>query len=85
MRFRVELTVSAEKNLFALPVDVQGRLIEHLQRLGDQWPVTRLDVKRLQGVQRTFRLRVGRYRAIFAVDGHVLVVTRIGERGNVYR
>ena len=42
------------------------------------------DVKKLQGVQ-GYRLRVGDYRVIFDYDGHILEISKIGSRGEIYK
>jgi len=45
-----------------------------------------LDVEKLQGVQRTFRVRIGRYRFIFFVDKkeRTILVTHLGKRESIY-
>lgn len=42
------------------------------------------DVKKLQG-RKGYRLRVGNYRVIFDMEGHVLYIERIDNRGQVYK
>ena len=42
------------------------------------------DVKKLQGVQ-GYRLRIGDYRVIFDYDGHVIEISKIGSRGEIYK
>lgn len=65
-------------------VTAQARFRSAIDALAEQWPVTRLDVKRLHGSD-AWRLRVGEYRAVFQpVDG-MLVFTRFAHRSQVYR
>lgn len=42
------------------------------------------DVKKLQGYP-FYRLRVGTYRVIFDMDGNVLYILKIENRGQVYK
>ena len=42
------------------------------------------DVKKMQGMN-YYRLRVGDFRVIFSNDGTVLMVEKIGNRGEVYK
>ena len=42
------------------------------------------DVKKLQGTS-GYRLRVGDYRILFSRDLHVLLITRIDNRGEAYK
>jgi mRNA interferase RelE/StbE len=42
------------------------------------------DVKRLQG-RPEYRLRVGSWRVIFAMDGETITVTARSPRGDIYR
>ena len=42
------------------------------------------DVKKLQGKD-GYRLRVGDVRIIFDIDGNILLIIRIGNRGEIYK
>mgnify|MGYP000135472243 CR=1 FL=1 len=44
------------------------------------------DVEKIKGMERVFRIRVGRYRIIFYVDKskRTIYVTHIGIRGRIY-
>lgn len=42
------------------------------------------DVKKLQG-EDGYRLRVGAYRILFDKDGNVIFITKIGNRGEIYK
>lgn len=41
------------------------------------------DVKKLQG-RDNYRLRVGDFRVIFDLEGNIILVTNIGNRGDIY-
>ena len=74
----------AFKELAALPKEAQERIVSAVEGL----PAAPLKGERLsaewQGLR---RLRVGRYRVIYAFDGErlLVLVVRVGHRGDVYR
>jgi len=43
------------------------------------------DVKKLEGSQNEYRLRVGKYRVIFELAGDTISVYKIGDRKDIYR
>lgn len=72
----VILTAAAEKQLDALPLPAQDQVIAAL----DSYAMTGAgDVKRLSG-RDGYRLRVGRYRVIFAEDQVTVLAVYIGKR-----
>lgn len=42
------------------------------------------DVKKLQGKDK-YRLRVGDFRVIFDLEGNIILVANIGNRGDIYK
>lgn len=66
---------------------LKNRLKEAILEL-ENYPLAlrRLDVEKLEGLERTFRIRVGDFRIIFYVDKRekVIYVTHIGLRGAIY-
>ena len=71
----------AKKFIDGLPGNERQRIVDAIERLPDNG-----DIKRLQGHDDLFRLRVGPYRIIYAVDNGRLVVYIIdaGNRGQIY-
>jgi mRNA interferase RelE/StbE len=69
----------------ALPVDVQSRIYEALDRLSAD--IRTCDVRKLVGHEREFRLRVGDYRVIFGVEvkDRISVILEITDRKDAYR
>ena len=66
---------------------LKNRMRESIEKLTDYPLCLRdLDVEKLQGLDRAFRIRVGRYRIIFHVDKkkRVIFVTHLGKRESVY-
>ncbi len=54
----------------------------------EKYPVVlrRMDVEKLEGLNRTFRIRIGDYRIIFYVDKNdkIIYVTHLGKRKSIY-
>ena len=85
MSYTVEFLPSAQRELAALPKDVQRRIANRIDALSeDPRPP---GARQLQGVERLFRLRVGDYRVIYSIEGRrlVIVVVKVGYRRDVYR
>lgn len=85
--YEIEFTQSAEKAFRKLPRQVQRRFSAALQLLR-QDPRRRrpgCDVRLLSGAANAWRLRVGDYRGIYAIEESKIVFTRFGHRGDIYR
>ncbi len=85
MRYKLEFTESARRELRALDGQMRRRISTKLTELCEQ-PLPS-GVKKLHGLQDHFRVRVGDYRVIYRVDGNrlVVVIVRIGHRRDIYR
>jgi mRNA interferase RelE/StbE len=81
----VEIKESAAKALAALSKPDQKRIQAKIDALAEE-PRPR-GVKKLKGPEGFLRLRVGDYRIVYSVHDDVLLVlvVRIGHRGDVYR
>jgi mRNA interferase RelE/StbE len=85
MVYRIEFTRQAERQFKALPRNIQTRLKSHIDRLiEDPRPS---GAYKLSGKDDLYRIRVGDYRVIYAVQDKALLilVLKVGHRGNVYR
>ncbi|MCE2468135.1 MAG: type II toxin-antitoxin system RelE/ParE family toxin [Caldilineaceae bacterium] len=84
MSYSVRIKKSAAKELARLPRDVKERLIEAIDKLGEE-PLTGVLLK--GGLQGLRRLRVGHYRIVYEVlDGELIVlVVRVVHRRKAYR
>ena len=80
-----DFTNTSEKELLALPLEIQKRIIQKLEFFLDT-PNPLTFAKRLTNVHPpSWRFAVGDYRIIFEQEaGHVLI-TRIGNRKEIYR
>lgn len=74
----------AFKELAALPRDVQQRIVNAVEGLRDEPLRGEQLAAEWKGLR---RLRVGRYRVIYAFDGKafLILVVRVGHRREVYR
>ncbi len=85
MRYRIEVTKAAARDLRALPANILKRVDARILSLGDQ---PRPDgVKKLVGSEDLYRIRVGDYRIIYEIQDAVIVVSiiRVRHRGEAYR
>ena len=82
--YRVTLKSSAEKEFFRLPDDITARILPRIKALAiDPRPH---GSKKLRGGTDEWRIRVGDYRMIYAIDDEekIVKVTRIAHRREVY-
>lgn len=86
MRYKVKLHQMAVKFLKDLDERVRDRIKRSIRQL-QEYPISSrpgADIKRLVGTkvrQDLFRLRVGDFRVIYAVEGDAVWVTEIFSRG----
>jgi len=83
--YDIEITQSAEKQLGKLPREDQLRIVRAVLALAED-PRPR-GCRKLTGYDDVFRIRVGSYRVIYSIAERSLVVLvlKIGHRGDVYR
>jgi mRNA interferase RelE/StbE len=84
-RYRIQILPRAARELAALPYDVRQRIDTKIQSLADN--PRRQGVEKLAGEDGLYRVRAGDYRIVYAIQDDVLLVlvVRIGHRGEVYR
>ncbi len=83
--YRIELTVPADRDLGALPGNVLRRVDARILALAER--PRPLGCRRLQGRKDFWRVRVGDYRILYAIDDqeHIVTVARVRHRREVYR
>ncbi len=81
---RVEISRRAQAFILSLPENLRRKIKSAMEQVirGD---FTGLDVKKLTGHPQDYRLRVGRVRILFTLDGNSLLVYRAAFRGEVYK
>ncbi len=85
MAYRVVFSRKAKRQFLDLPVIVRKRLAPRIDALAGN-PRPR-GVKRLSGTEDFYRIRVGDYRILYAIEHRELVVlvVKLGHRKDVYR
>ena len=81
MRYQIEFLPVALAQLRALPRDTRRLIGGKIDRMQDDLSG---DVKKLQGFKNKYRLRAGNYRALFELEGGVIVVYDVGDRKDIY-
>ena len=85
--YRVVLTRRARKGLEKSPGHVRRKSVDAIDALQQSFaPVKLFDVKKLQGYDNVFRIRIGNWRIIYELhkDEGLIVILEIGPRGRVY-
>ena len=90
MGYDIRIHPSAVRFLRELDTDIKNRIKLALKNLENDPFRTRpkADIKKLGGTkgrENLYRLRVGDYRAVYAVEGNTVWVTEIFLRGKGYR
>ena len=83
--YAVQLKPSADRRLSKLATDVQRRIVGEMEALGfDPRPA---GVVKLSDTENLWRVRVGDYRIVYAIDDRQAIVTvvRVAHRKDVYR
>jgi mRNA interferase RelE/StbE len=85
MRYNVDIKPSAKKALAKIPPPHRRRIAKRIDRLADDPRPN--DSKKLTAEAALYRVRVGDYRIIYQIedDALLVLVVRIGTRGDVYR
>ena len=85
MRYRIELSPAAERDLDALPDDVYRRIRPRIDALASN-PRPQ-GVKKLRGTENLYRIRIGDYRVVYQVGDKVLrvLIVRVKHRRDAYR
>jgi mRNA interferase RelE/StbE len=83
--YTIKFSRRAERDFRDLPKSVQLKLVPKIDSLADE-PRPR-GVKKLEGEEELYRIRVGDYRVIYQVQDKALIVLviKIADRKEVYR
>jgi len=81
----VHIEGSAEKSLERIDRGQVQRILKKLNDVLSRSPFSNgVNPKQLQG-DKYFRLRIGDYRAVYYIDGDMVVITHITHRKDAYR
>jgi mRNA interferase RelE/StbE len=86
-RYRVRFRRSAGKEFLDLPVGIQDKIVEALSFLSENPYTDLLRIKKLRGPEKLYRIRIGDYRLVYTVESSelIVIVVKIGHRGEIYR
>lgn len=82
MKYEVNFKPRAEKDLRRVPQGDQRRIIERIETLSED---LKGDVKKLTDHTPEYRLRVGRWRVLFEIEGKAIIIYRVIPRAIAYR
>lgn len=81
MDYRLALSEDARDQLRELPKDRRRQIGERLTLLQNNLAG---DVKKLNAVENKYRLRVGRFRVLFRLEGDLIAVYSVKDRKEAY-
>ena len=84
-KYKVVISSSAEKSLKKIPKKDVQHIVVAMERLAmHPFPV---GSRKLSGYEKIFRIRIGKYRVIYEVEGQklLILVLKIGHRKDIYR
>jgi mRNA interferase RelE/StbE len=80
-RFQIEYGASALHDLDGLSARERSQVLRKIGRLELG---LHGNIKRLHAAEFAYRLRMGDFRILFDVEGHVIIIRKIGNRKDVY-
>ncbi len=85
--YKVELSKKVDKFLRKQPLKIKMAITKKLLQLAENPDSSTLDIKKLAGAENTYRLRIGKIRALYRryEDEILLLVFDIGFRGDIYK
>lgn len=86
MKYKVEFTKKALKAFLRLSESIQDNIVRKIDVLSDD-PYSNNNVKKLQGIENCYRLRVGDYRVLYRVLNNkvIIEIINIAHRKEVYQ
>ena len=76
---KIFITKTAVKYIKKLDIPTRDRILSSIYKLPSG------DVKRLQGYNNYYRLRVGDFRVIYSLEGETITISAVLPRGEVYK
>jgi mRNA interferase RelE/StbE len=85
MKYQIQITPAAQKAIQKLTATARGRVQDAIEKLADQPRPP--GVKKLHGLENTYRIRVGSFRVVYQIfDANLIVlVIDVGDRKDIYR
>ena len=83
--YRIEVSATAERQIKKLGREDQIRVVRAVQALANEPRPS--GCRKLQGYDDVYRIRIGRYRTLYSIDGRRIIITvlKVAHRRDVYR
>ena len=85
MTIKVSIRKDIVDKVDRFPSDHKKRIKDVLKELERDWPMTRLDIKKLKGYNNHYRIRVGIYRILFFREAGEVRVYDVSMRSDAYK
>ena len=87
MSYEIKFYKEAYKNLQKQDNKTRNRILDHLNLISENPRDPELDIKKMQGVDNQFRLRIGPFRVVYSIRDNelIVIVIKLGSRGDVYK
>jgi mRNA interferase RelE/StbE len=85
MEYEIRYSRESLKSLDKIPTKDKENIVLKIHQIPNT--ESSLDILKMQGIENTFRLRVGKYRVIYEIYRNVLIinVVEIGHRKDIYK
>ena len=86
--YTVEIHRKAEKEIKALPEEIERDIIELIIKLQTTpYPIKEYDLKKLRGFKDVYRIRIGDYRVSYWINDKLkkIIILEVKRRGQAYR
>ena len=83
--YKIEVSATAERQIKKLGREDQIRVVRAVKALANEPRPS--GCRKLQGYDDVYRIRIGRYRALYSIDGRRVVITvlKVAHRRDMYR
>lgn len=87
MSYAVKFYKDAIKNFKKLDKTTRNRILDNINILAQNPKNKELDIRRMQGTENKYRLRVGTYRVVYSIidEELIIIIIRVGARRDVYK
>ena len=86
-RYSISFVKSARQEFLRLPRAIQDRVLEALSFLAENPFSQLLQIKKLKGRDKLFRIRIADYRVVYTVQSEklIVIIVKVGHRREIYR
>jgi len=85
--YKVLFSTQSSKYIKNLPAKIQKEVLLQFRIISENPFLNQLDIKKLKGVEKHYRLRISKYRFLYTIlDNEIIVYCyKAGSRGDVYK